>query len=162
LFATVFATLGLAAQPAPVETRIVPGSPVVSVDLLRFPLTPKIRQRLLKAMSTSDSGDHQAAIGQLLDLLGKYPGSAPFVDNLLGVEYVKISRFEDAVSSLEKAVAFLPRDAWTHYNLGLALICAGDRDRARQEIQRAVELDPSNDDMRARLQSLDGPSPAGN
>jgi Flp pilus assembly protein TadD len=51
-------------------------------------------------------------------------------------------------------VFLLPHDAMTHYNFGLALICAGDRERARHEIQRAVELDPGDAAMRARLNSL--------
>jgi hypothetical protein len=31
-----------------------------------------------------------------------------------------------------------------HYNFGLALVCAGDYDRAAQEVQRALELDAAN------------------
>jgi Flp pilus assembly protein TadD len=42
----------------------------------------------------------------------------------------------------------------THYNFGLALVCAGDYRRAAQEVQRALELDPNNGAMRVRLNAL--------
>jgi Flp pilus assembly protein TadD len=48
----------------------------------------------------------------------------------------------------------LPHDPMTHYNFGLALVCAGDYDRATQEVQRALELDPKNPRMQERLNAL--------
>ncbi len=130
------------------------GPAVVSADLLRHPIPAKARTLLLKAIDKMESGDHAAAIRQLLDTLTKYPSSAAFVHNLLGVEYVKTDRFQEAVSSFEQAVSLLPHDAMTHYNFGLALVCAGDYDRATQEVQRALELDPRSAKMQARLESL--------
>jgi tetratricopeptide (TPR) repeat protein len=130
------------------------GSAVVSVDILRHPVNAKIRKLLLRAMEKTDSGEHEAAIGQLLEILRKYPDSAPYVHNLLGVEYVKTGRFQTAVSSFEQAISWLPHDAMTHYNFGLALVCAGDYRRAAQEVQRALELDPNNGAMRVRLNAL--------
>jgi len=130
------------------------GSAVVSVDILRHPVNAKLRKLLLSAIEKTDCGEHEAAIGQLLDILRKYPDSAPYVHNLLGVEYVKTGRFQTAVSSFEQAISWLPHDAMTHYNFGLALVCAGDYRRAAQEVQRALELDPSNGAMRERLNAL--------
>jgi Flp pilus assembly protein TadD len=134
------------------------GTDVVSADVLRHPITPKVRQLLLRAMEKIEAGDHETAIHELQETLTKYPDSAAYVHNLLGVEYVKTDRFKDAVSSFEQAVLLLPHDAMTHYNFGLALVCAGDYDRAAQEVQRALELDPRNTEgntkMRARLNAL--------
>jgi Flp pilus assembly protein TadD len=127
---------------------------VVSVDVLRHPITPKVRKLLLSAFDKIDSGDHEAAIAQLRETLAKYPDSAAYVHNLLGVEYVKTDRFEAAVSSFEQAVLLLPHDAMTHYNFGLALVCAGDYERAQQEVQRALALDPGNSQMQARLDTI--------
>ena len=136
------------------ETKPTNGPAVVSVDLLRHPISAKVRKLLLSAMDKMESGDHEAAIEQLRETLAKYPDSAPYVQNLLGVEYVKTDRFDAAVSSFEQAVSLLPHDAMTHYNFGLELICAGDYDRAAQEFQRALELDPKNVQMQARLNAL--------
>jgi Flp pilus assembly protein TadD len=124
------------------------------VDLLRHPISPKVRPLLLQAIEKMESGDHEAAIEQLQETLAKYPDSAPYVHNLLGVEYVKTDRFETAIRSFEQAVLLLPHDAMTHYNFGLALVCAGDFERATQEVQRALELDPKNPRMQARLNAL--------
>ena len=126
----------------------------VSVDLLRHPLTPKVRQSLQRAIVKMDSGDHEASIGILRDTLAKHPESAAYVDSLLGVEYLRTARFQAAVSLLEQAVSLIPHDAMTHYNLGIALIVTRNYARAEQEIQRAIALDPKNADMKLRLESL--------
>jgi Flp pilus assembly protein TadD len=136
------------------EVLLRNASAAVSVDVLRHPVTEKVRQLLLRAIETTESGEHEAAIGQLLEMLRKYPDSAPYVDYLLGVEYIKTGRFEAAVRSFEQAVALLPHDAMTHYNLGVALLCAGDDARAAQEVRRALELDPKNPKIQAKLSAL--------
>jgi tetratricopeptide (TPR) repeat protein len=151
LLSTAFAALAVSA-----ETGSDPGGgpAVVSVDVLRHPITPKVRRLLLSAMEKTESGDHEAAIAQLLETLKKYPDSAAYVYNLLGVEYVKTDRFQDAISAFGQAVSLLPHDAMTHYSFGLALVCAGDYDRAAQEVRRALELDPKNVKMQERLNAL--------
>lgn len=148
----VLSTILVASQTQAAE--LAGGSGVVSVDVLRHPITPKVRQRLQKALQNIQSGDHQAAIGQLRETLAKYPDSAPYVQNLLGVEYVKTDQVQAAIESFEQAVRWLPHDAMTHYSFALALVCARDYDRAAQEVQRALELDPKNPKMQARLNQI--------
>jgi tetratricopeptide (TPR) repeat protein len=130
------------------------GSPIVPIDVLRHPMSPKVRKLLVGAMDKMDSGHHAAAIEQLSAIQVKYPDSAPYVQDLLGVEYVKTDRFDAAVNAFDQAVLLLPHDAMTHYYLGLALICTGDYDRATKEVQRALELDPTNTKVQARLDAL--------
>ncbi len=144
---------GTVSNPPP-EAGPNQGPTMVSVDLLRHPLSAKVRQRLARAMERMDSGDYDIAIEQLLETLKKFPDSAPYVQGLLGVAYVKTDRFEAAVGSFEQAVAALSHDAMAHYNFGLALVCAGNYTRAAQEIQRALELDPQNPRIQARLNAL--------
>jgi tetratricopeptide (TPR) repeat protein len=150
-FAAFVLSVALAAINVPAQTG---SSAVVSVDALRHPMTPKVRQLLLSAMAKMDSGEHEAAIAELQDMLKKHPDSAAYVYNLLGVEYVKTDRIKDAISSFEQAELLLPHNAMTHYSFGLALICAGDYDRATEEVQRALELDPKNATMKAKLSAL--------
>ena len=147
-----FCSAAFAASQEPLRSNNGPAT--VSVDVLRHPISAKVRHLLLGAMDKMESGDHQAAIAQLRETLTKYPDSAPYVHNLLGVEYVKTDQFNAAVSSFEQAVLLLPHDAMTHYNFGLALICSGDYDRAAQEVQRALALDPGNSQMQARLDTI--------
>jgi tetratricopeptide (TPR) repeat protein len=130
------------------------GPAVVPVDILRHPVKAKVRRQLLNAMEKMEAGDHERAIEQLLEILAKYPDSAAYVHNLLGVEYVKTDRLQAAISSFEQAVLLLPHVAMAHYSFGLALICSGNYDRATQEVQRALELDPKNTQIQMRLTAL--------
>jgi tetratricopeptide (TPR) repeat protein len=145
----VFLLAALAASGASARN-----SAVIPVDILRHPITARVRKLLLSAMAKIDVGEDTPAIEQLQETLRKYPDSAPYVQNLLGVEYVRTDQLPAAISSFEQAVSLLPNEAMTHYNFGLALVCAGDYDRAAREVRRAVELDPRNEQMRARLSKI--------
>ncbi len=126
------------------DANVTNGRLAVSVDVLRHPLSEKARRAFQRALETFNAGHDEAAREQLVDTLGKYPDSAPYVHSVLGVIYVRMSRFEDAVTAFEQAVSFLPHDATTHYNLGLSLACARDYARAEQETRKALELDPKS------------------
>jgi len=125
------------------------GAATVSTDSLRHPISKRPRGMLRKTLRTMSSGDHQAAIKQLIATLAKYPEAASYVHRLLGVEYMRIERYKDAMNSFEQAVVLLPHDAIVRYNLGLSLVCNGDLDRGELEVQRAIQLDPTNSRMRS-------------
>jgi Flp pilus assembly protein TadD len=130
-------TLPLGAQSdAPVRT--------ISAELLRYPLSDKAVHMLQKAVQTSQAGDHAGAIEQLRKTLTKCPGSAAYVYSLLGVEYLKTGQITEAVDALGQAVTLLPHEASNHANLGLALVCKGQFDRAEPELRRALDLDRHN------------------
>ncbi|MGD0437952.1 MAG: tetratricopeptide repeat protein [Bryobacteraceae bacterium] len=151
-----FAAWPLSAQSGQsADSRMRPDSGTISVDELRHPINAKARRMLRKALEEMDSGDHKAAIRQLLETLAKDPDSAAYVHSLLGVEYLKTDRFADAVNSFDQAVRLFPHDAMNRYNLGLALVCAGDYERGKQELRRAIELDPKNASSEALLSVLE-------
>jgi len=126
-------------DPSPVEVR----PPLtVPAELLRYPLSIHARHMLQKALELADRGDHARSVRQLLNTVNQYPNSGPYVFSLLGVEYLKMQDFADAVFVLEKSVVLLPHDASNHANLGLALLSQSEYDRARAELKRALELDP--------------------
>jgi len=124
VLSVVFAVSGGSAQ---IRSNISPDAgprpAVVNVDILRHPITPKVRHLIEKAMEKMESGEDEAAIEQLLETLAKYPESAAYVYNLLGVAYTKTDQVKAAVSSFEQAALLLPHDAMTHYYFGLALVC---------------------------------------
>lgn len=155
--ATGLGSAGVDSGPA-LGARAAPsvGQDAISVDVLRHPIPEKARRMLRRALETFNSGDYEAAREQLLETLAKYPDSAAYVHSVLGVIYVKTSRFTDAVNSFEQAVSLLPHDAMTHYNFGLSLACAGDFDRAEQEARRALELDAKNASAQTLLSLLLG------
>ncbi len=120
------------------------GPATVSSDVLRHPLTSKARRRLEKALHLAQLGEHPAAIKELRETLVKEPSSAPYAQNLLGVEYAENYQFDEARSSFEEAVRLMPHEAINHVNLGFALAVAGDWNSAEQEARTAIQLDPTN------------------
>lgn len=119
-FAAVVMSAAFAASDASAQAIKPVNEPsVVSVDLLRHPVSSKVRRLIVSALDKMESGDHEAAIEQLQEMLAKYPDSAPYVHDLLGVAYVKTDRCESAVASFEQAVSALSHDPVTHYYLGL-------------------------------------------
>ena len=128
----------------------------ISVDLLRQPLSSKARQILQKAQHAADAGDHGRSIELLETALAKYPESSAWTQSMLGVEYLKTKQFEAAVIALEQAVLLLPHDAVDRSNLGFALACTGQYDRAERELRRAVALDTGNFTTRQLLKVVLG------
>ena len=123
----------------------VPAGPAtVSADILRHPLSSKARRRLVKALHLAELGEHPAAIKELRETLVKEPSSAPYAHNLLGVEYVENSQFDEARSSFEEAVRLMPHESVNHSNLGFSLAVTGDLNSAEQEARTAIQLDPAN------------------
>ena len=128
------------------------GSPVtISAEVLKHRLSAKARRRLVKAMYLAKLGEHPAAIKELRETLLKEPSSAPYAQNLLGVEYVQNQQFAEARNSFEEAVRLMPHESVNHSNLGVSLAVAGDWNSADQEARKALELDPNNASAKSLL-----------
>jgi tetratricopeptide (TPR) repeat protein len=139
----------------PDSTAHVPsGTPTVSAEVLRHPLSSKARRRLEKALHLAELGEHPAAIKELRETLVKEPSSAPYAQNLLGVEYVENQQFDEARSSFEEAVRLMPRESVNHSNLGCTLAVVGDFNSAEQEARTAIHLDPNNARAKTLLELL--------
>lgn len=105
----------------------VPAGPAtVSSEVLRHPLTSKARRGLQRALHLAELGKHPAAIKELRETLVNEPSSAPYAQNLLGVEYIENQQFDEARSSFEEAVRLMPRESVNHSNLGYSLAAAGE------------------------------------
>ena len=120
------------------------GPAIVSADELRHPVSNKARRALENAQRKGDSGDHSAAIEDLIKALIKYPTSAPYAYNLLGREYIECGDYVQAEESFEVATKLMPHQAAHHSNLGLSLAFLGQWDRAEQEVRKALQLDHAN------------------
>jgi tetratricopeptide (TPR) repeat protein len=123
----------------------------ISADVLMHPLSAKARRRLVKAVHLAKLGEHPAAIKELRETLVKEPSSAPYAQNLLGVEYVQNQQFAEARNSFEEAVRLMPHESANHSNLGVSLAVAGDWNSAEQEARKALELDPDNPKAKSLL-----------
>jgi len=130
------------------------GPATVSADVLRHPLSSKARRRLEKALHLAELGEHPAAIKELRETLVKEPSSAPYAQNLLGIEYVESRQFPEARSSFEEAVRLMPHESVNHSNLGYSLAATGDWQSAEQETRKAIQLDPANKQAKSLLDLL--------
>jgi Flp pilus assembly protein TadD len=71
--------------------------------------------------------------------------------NNLGAICYRRGDISRALWYLERAVTKLPQRPKVHYNLGLALSAAHERDRALGELQKAASLDPEDAEIRYAL-----------
>ncbi|HET9704758.1 MAG TPA: protein kinase [Vicinamibacterales bacterium] len=118
---------------------------------------------------TPDNAPVRGILAGMYTFLGRYEDAVaecqrsislaptPIAYNALGATQYRMRRFDDAVASLEKARSLL-EDYRTVGNLARAYYWAGQRDRALQLFERAVELgerelavNPRNDEVHLSL-----------
>jgi Tfp pilus assembly protein PilF len=148
----------MAGIPIVYETAAVQSVPsTIPVELLRNPLKGEARKMVQEARRFMEHNSHGRAILRLEEALTKFPRSAVWVQDLLGVEYLKVGRFAEAAISLRQASKLLPRDATVHSNLGLSLALQKEVAEARKEVSLARRLDPGDGTIRELAQVLGVP-----
>ena len=140
--------------PEPGSMNNASGSPTISTDVLRHPLSSKARRLFEKAMHFAELGNHHAAIDGLRDALVKCPSDAPYAHNLLGLEYIEAHQYSEAKESFAEAARLMPHESSNHSNLGLSLAIVGEWDSAETEERKALQLDKSNDKAKLILEAL--------
>ena len=126
----------------------------ISSDVLRHPLSQKDLHFLQRIAHLSELGKHAAAIEALQEALVKHPAAEPYLDNMLGAEYLNTNQLEAAVASFGEAARILPRESGTHSNLGLSLALSGHFELAETELCKALELDKTSANARTILEAL--------
>jgi Flp pilus assembly protein TadD/predicted Zn-dependent protease with MMP-like domain len=96
---------------------------------------------VLEAQALNDLGRSDEALGRVAAALRIAPGRGDALHEK-GVALFDLSRFADARTVLQKALAIQPDDAYTHQMLGLTLEQLGDKG-ADAELARAFELAPT-------------------
>jgi Tfp pilus assembly protein PilF len=74
----------------------------------------------------------------------------------MGTQALLRGDFPQSVSDLRKALQLSPKNAIAHNHLGLAYYGLGKRDLAKQEVERAIELDSAYSDAYINLASIAG------
>jgi tetratricopeptide (TPR) repeat protein len=96
---------------------------------------------VLEAQALNDLGRSDEALERVDAALRMAPGRGDALHEK-GVALFDLSRFADAKSVLQKALAAQPDDAYTHQMLGLTLEALGDTAAADGELAKAVQLAP--------------------
>jgi Flp pilus assembly protein TadD len=92
-------------------------------------------------MGDSGGAAEEARAGAKLTAATNNLQAATFATNS-GKRMLSAGDLEGAISQFQAAIRSSPDYAAAHYQLGLALKQKGDKDEARKEFQRAVDLDP--------------------
>ena len=75
---------------------------------------------------------------------------AAYLDSL-GMVYLRMGHYADAIKAYQQALAQSPHAAWSHYGLGLAEMHSGRTDAGKAELATARSLDKAIDTRAARL-----------
>jgi len=76
--------------------------------------------------------------------------------NELGRFYFDAGRYQEALRQLQLSLEIDPEFYATHYNLGLAYLKLGEKDRGKEHFQTALLLDPGCEECTRSLESLEG------
>jgi predicted Zn-dependent protease len=98
-------------------------------------------------------GDLEGAIARFRAVLATAPDHREARENLAGA-LASVGRFGESVEEFRRAVARHPEDASLHLLLARALIGLGDREQARLELQRTLELQPDLEGAQGLLSEL--------
>lgn len=159
-FEQFLVTYGAFPQQPHLSPRVNAEQSLVNADLLRYPLPPKVAKRLRKAHNHRSAADHPSSIRELNLTLQQYPAAAPYVYNLLGIEYIESGEYRLAYDAFAKVLEVMPHVSVNHSNLGLALAFTGDKQAARNSLYKALRIDPKNAMAQAILAELDGVKPS--
>lgn len=114
---------------------------------------PAAEARRLLAAEAFATGDAELALKQLEELTladgAETDAYADFVSAALSM-----GKKEEAYAKAQAAVAAYPDDGAAHGLLGWTALETGRKDEAKTELTKALELNPSLEDARARLDSL--------
>jgi len=81
--------------------------------------------------------------------------SDEFLDKVnLGLNYLKIGNYEDAISYFKQAKNLSPDNAIVYYYLGEAYFRKGDMEEAKRYYDQAIEREPQNPDFHYSLAHL--------
>jgi len=126
---------------------------IVERELARAPQDMDVRGWRARVMTWS---------GQLAEAEKEYLGilkvSRSDPDNWMGLAsvYLREGRTEDSLRALDRAVELDPKRADVRAARARALRAAGERNEARMEFQKALNLDPTSMEARAGLISVRG------
>ena len=68
---------------------------------------------------------------------------------------MRLERFDDARSSFARCTVLDPDHTESHYGLGLIYMQQGQKDQARQKLEKVLSLQPDHQRARAKLAALD-------
>jgi tetratricopeptide (TPR) repeat protein len=114
----------------------------------------RIAQELIaRADDAFKRKDFKTAETYYLKAAVKDPDNAK-IYNRLGVIYLQMKNYKDAVEAFRGALKYDDRVACRHYNIALAYLGKRDYRSAEKGLKEAIRLDPTNEKYRKTLQAI--------
>jgi Tfp pilus assembly protein PilF len=101
------------------------------------------RKAFEKGISKSEQGKSEDAIKAFQEAIKHYPTYLNAINNL-AVEYMKLSRYDEAAQYLETAIKLNSSSSLTHLNMGIILNEKKKFAEAKEHLSKAIELDFRN------------------
>ena len=141
----------------------VTGKPAAEITSLRCATchrgvaVPKLLPDILAETATKSGG--AAAIQQYRDLRAKYYGGQAYDFSepalvAMATTLVNGNRADDAIALLQLNAEFYPKSSTTYAALGQAYTRKNDTANAIKSFEKAVELDPNNQNAKRQLEAL--------
>jgi len=128
---------------------------VEAVDKLLAANPEDIRGRRVRYLALSALGDTRADAALDAWAAGD-PKSAADLLYTRGDEAFRQDRLDDAIAALTRVLTIDPKRARAHYTLGLAYTSAGDKAKAREHLERFLELAPDDSEAGTAQELLKG------
>src|SRR3989344_2536025 len=74
--------------------------------------------------------------------------------NNLGLVYANIGKFDEAIKEMKESIRLNPYESDYYYNLALIYGFNGDKDKARELLMKGLEIEPENQKIKDKLESL--------
>jgi CubicO group peptidase (beta-lactamase class C family) len=119
---------------------------------------PSIREHLSAMLDTAPVAD---VIAKYRELKATKPNGYDFSVgqlNTLGYQLMRGGKVADAIEVFKLNVEMFPKDGNVYDSLGEAYLQQGDKDQARANYRKSLELDPSNANATSVLQRMDTPA----
>lgn len=137
-------------------------SPQVScVTCHRRNSDPRTIDALLTESINKDGAPAAVALYRKLKTENYGNGKYDFSDiplNAVGESLIDGDKIKDATAVLELDAEMNPQSEWGRYLLGVAHLSNGEKEKARADFQKVLEINPKDGMAKKRLENLDKPS----
>lgn len=126
-----------------VGESVAPGTLAAPGTSSKIDIPKDARKAFEKGISKSEQGKSEEAIKAFQEAIRYYPTYLNAINNL-AVEYMKLSRYEEAGQQLETALKLDDNAPLTHLNMGIILNQKKKFPEAKEHLNKAIELDFRN------------------
>jgi tetratricopeptide (TPR) repeat protein len=121
---------------------------------------PRTIDALLADSIKKDGAEAAVALYRKLKTENYGNGKYDFSDvplNAVGELLLESDKIKEATAVLELDAELNPQSAWGRYLLGVAHVTGGEKEKARADFQKVLELNPKDSMAKKRLEDLDKP-----